>query len=72
MWYTFKRRPRKVNAKTAANSISAPLIIWYTLAVTLRRPIFISIVAIRSKTVGMANRASWRNSPVLPLFTSYM
>lgn len=51
-----RRLFRKMTAKIAAKSISAPRIIWYTLAVTLSRPMFISTVAMRSKTVGMASR----------------
>ena len=55
---TFSRRPRKIKAKTAAKSISAPRIIWYTLAVTLSKPTFIRTVAMRSKTVGIASNRS--------------
>lgn len=39
-------------ANSAANSISAPLIIWYTLAVTDSRPTFMRTVATRSKKEG--------------------
>ena len=44
-----------MTAKRAANSISAPRIIWYTEAVTDSSPMFIRIVAIRSKNVGIAS-----------------
>lgn len=59
---------RKATANTAANSISAPLIIWYTEAVTDSRPMFMSTVAIRSKTVGMANMKM--SLVLLPLMTA--
>ena len=57
-------RCRNRTEKAAANSISAPRIIWYTLAVTLSSPMFISTVAIRSNTVGMASRHTSRSSDV--------
>ena len=54
-WYLFRLLCRKPTANSAAKSISAPLIIWYTDAVTDRRPMFMSTVATRSKKVGMAS-----------------
>mmetsp|Transcript_4359 Transcript_4359/g.12572 ORF Transcript_4359/g.12572 Transcript_4359/m.12572 type:complete len:232 (+) Transcript_4359:902-1597(+) len=57
-------RCRKMTENAAANSISAPRIIWYTLAVTLSRPMFMSTVAMRSNTVGMASRQTSRSSDV--------
>lgn len=58
-WNLFRRRCRKSTEKIAAKNISAPRIIWYTLAVTLRRPMFMSTVAIRSNTVGIASMKTW-------------
>lgn len=55
MWNLFRLLCRKETAKRAANSISAPLIIWYTEAVTDSSPMFISTVAMRSKKVGIAS-----------------
>ena len=55
MWNLFRLLCRKVTAKRAANNISAPLIIWYTEAVTESSPMFISTVAMRSNKVGMAS-----------------
>mmetsp|Transcript_4407 Transcript_4407/g.12705 ORF Transcript_4407/g.12705 Transcript_4407/m.12705 type:complete len:219 (-) Transcript_4407:115-771(-) len=51
-WYLLRERLRKVMAKKAANSISAPRIIWYTEAVTHNRPMFMRMVAIKSKIAG--------------------
>lgn len=59
---------RKATANTAAKSISAPLIIWYTEAVTDSRPMFMSTVAMRSKTVGMASMKM--SLVLLPLVTA--
>ncbi len=59
---------RKLTAKRAANSISAPLIIWYTEAVTERSPMFINTVAMRSKNVGMASMKI--SFALLPLTTA--
>lgn len=58
-WYLFRRRCRNTTEKRAAKNISAPRIIWYTLAVTLRRPMFMSTVAIRSNMVGIASMNTW-------------
>lgn len=44
-----------MTANRAANSISAPRIIWYTLAVTDSSPMFMRMVATRSKKEGMAS-----------------
>ena len=52
-WNLLSLRRRKTAAKSAANSISAPRIIWYTLAVTYSRPTFMRMVATRSNAVGM-------------------
>lgn len=64
---------RNMTAKSAANSISAPLIIWYTLAVTLSRPMFIRTVAIRSKKEGIASsRVSLRLPLAIPLCRTHV
>lgn len=41
-WYLLSVRCRNTTEKSAANSISAPRIIWYTDAVTDSRPMFMS------------------------------